>query len=162
MTYVIFKILLLLDLWYMKNINTILEQQVANVMSKNIVTLHPKELIERAIDIFESYDIHHIPIVVLDNLVGIISQGDVLYFQGEEQKIDTIKSYNLGHSDITIHSTVEEIMTPKPFTVDSTQSINDAILMLLEHRVNALPVLQDGKLCGIITSFDILRFITNQ
>lgn len=150
------------DLYSMKNVTDILSQNVEDAMSTNVITLNPKESLSRAIEIFEAYDLHHIPIVILDRLVGIISQGDVLYLKGKEQNRDTIMTHNLGNSNVSLHSTVEEIMTTNPITIEKTASMNDAIQILLKNRINALPVTDEDALVGIITTHDILKFITSK
>jgi CBS domain-containing protein len=52
--------------------------------------------------------------------------------------------------------TVREIMTPDPLTVSSTTPTLEAIEIMQQNRVGCLPVLDDGRLVGIVTSFDFL------
>jgi CBS domain-containing protein len=53
---------------------------------------------------------------------------------------------------------VTEIMTHDPFVVSPRAAVTDALAHLLEKRINCLPVVsEDGKVCGIITSTDLLK-----
>jgi acetoin utilization protein AcuB len=57
--------------------------------------------------------------------------------------------------------TLEDVMVRKPFTANSDMPLEDAAHLILEKRIGGLPVLEDGKLVGVITVVDILSaFIT--
>jgi len=146
----------------MKEQYKIKDQKVAEVMSASIISLNPKEPISRAVEIFNEYNIHHIPIVIVNEVVGIISQGDVLNFCGKENRLDQVKSFVLGNVKLDDNSTIEEIMTQNPITISPEDSIGKMVEKLLMYRINALPVTVDNKLKGIITTHDILRLINNQ
>ncbi len=137
-----------------------LNKQVEEIMSNKIITLHPKETIKKAIEIFNQYSFHHIPITVSGKVVGILSQGDVLFFKGKEQQRDFIKAYNIGSFAINTNALIEEIMTMNPIVMSSSSTVRQAIESFLFHGINALPVVSDGNLKGIITTHDILTQIT--
>ena len=52
---------------------------------------------------------------------------------------------------------VREVMKPDPLTVTPATSTLDAIAMMREHRVSALPVVSEGRLVGIVTEHDFLE-----
>ena len=148
-------------LYSMKQNNKIKDSKVEEIMSKNIISLNPKEPISRAIKIFEEHEIHHIPIVIMDKVVGIISQGDVLNFTGKHNRLDQVKTFVLGHSEVDTNTSVEEIMASRPITISPDATIKEAVEQLIQYRVNALPVVENSELKGIITTHDILRLITS-
>ena len=145
----------------MKKNNNIKDCKVDEIMSKNIISLNPKEPISRAIRIFEEHKIHHIPIVIMNKVVGIISQGDVLNFTGKHNRLDQVKSFVLGNSKVDFNTSVEEIMTSKPITISPDATIKEAVEHLIQYRVNALPVVLNNESQGIVTTHDILRLIIN-
>ncbi|MBI4588942.1 MAG: CBS domain-containing protein [Candidatus Rokubacteria bacterium] len=53
--------------------------------------------------------------------------------------------------------TVGEVMTKAVITVDPERPIEDAASLMLEHRIGALPVVNNDRLAGIITETDLLR-----
>ncbi|HSL72481.1 MAG TPA: CBS domain-containing protein, partial [Longimicrobiales bacterium] len=55
--------------------------------------------------------------------------------------------------------TVEDIMTPAAFTVDSDTSVSELARFLLDRRIHRALVVDDGRLEGIVTSFDVLRAV---
>lgn len=52
---------------------------------------------------------------------------------------------------------VRDWMTPKPITVSSSCPLRDAYWLMLEHKVRRLPVVDDGRLVGIVTLEDVRR-----
>jgi nucleotide-binding universal stress UspA family protein len=79
---------------------------------------------------------------VLDNgrLVGIVTDRDVRSNMGSLYAVEA-----------------RYAMTENPVTVGPTTPLHDAARILFERKIDALPVLEDGKLVGVITSSDILR-----
>lgn len=96
--------------------------------------------------------INQLPVVVNDKLVGIVTDRDLrdAYpsslrpFRGKD--ID-----EFGDSHL-----VEEVMTYSVVTVSPQTSLRDAALQLRQQRFGALPVVENGKLVGIITRSDLL------
>ena len=124
-------------------------------MSGRLITLHPKEKLIRAKEIFDEYKIHHIPIEVMGEVRGIISKGDILYLEGIANNSfdEFLKSQKYG---IT---TLDEVMTKNPYCIANDASILEAIEVMLDNSVNCLPVIQSRKLIGIITHRDILKHL---
>lgn len=132
---------------------------IGSIMSTNILTLHPKDKIKQAEDLFSTYDIHHIPIVVMRKLVGIVSMGDMLFLT----KKPIMHSFDKYIRDKKLSlDAVEEIMTPDVVCVEADMTIKDAIQFMLLRRVNALPIVEDGLLIGLVTTYDILKKISEQ
>lgn len=128
---------------------------VKDVMSKKLITLHPKDKLSRAKEIFSEYDIHHIPILVKDKVVGILSMGDILFLEG----VVTNSFDEFIRSKRYEESSVDEYMTANPICIDHSKTLADAIEILIEFRINAIPVVGDDMIKGIITTFDILKYI---
>ena len=51
---------------------------VQDLMSTKLVTLHPKDKLERVKEIFDKYSVHHIPVVVNESIVGLVSKSDFI------------------------------------------------------------------------------------
>jgi len=138
--------------------NNKLNITVSEIMSTKVKTLHPKDKIQSAKDIFDQYDIHHIPVAVMGELRGIISLGDLLFLEGmTNNSFDEFlrtKKYEMA--------TVDEIMTPRPYSVDRETLLSEVIDMMLDKRINCLPVKDNGELVGIITNYDLIKFLGTQ
>ena len=127
---------------------------VSNIMSTNLKVLHPKDKILRAKEMFDYFDIHHIPVAVMGEVHGIVSLGDILFLEGvSNNSFDEFlkaKKFEIA--------TIDSIMTSRPYCVDYDDLISVVMDLMIEKRVNSLPVKADGKLVGIVTNFDLLKY----
>lgn len=128
---------------------------VAEVMSTKMQTLHPKDTLSTARQLFDDYDIHHLPVHVMGEVKGIISLGDLLFLQGLPQhSFDKFLKEKIFST-----TTVDEVMTARPYTVDADEQLSAALHIMIGKRVNALPVKSDGELVGLLTSYDLLKYL---
>ena len=130
-----------------------IKDPVSSLMSTSILTLSPEDKLQAAKDIFVDHAIHHIPVVEDEQLVGIVSKMDYLYFlkpiqpESQEQYINDIRLKNY---------TIEEVMTRRVVSVAPDDTIETALGVLSENLFHALPVVEHGKLIGILTTHDII------
>jgi len=135
--------------------NNLFHTEVTALMREHLITLHPKEKLERAKQIFHDYDFHHIPIVADGKLVGIISQGDILNIEG----IYARTYYNETRKLYLGTETVDIIMKRHVITVEKDATIMDAIDQMLDYYINAVPVVHSNEIIGLITTYDILKWL---
>lgn len=128
---------------------------VDKIMSSKLITLHPKDKLKRAKEIFDQYKIHHLPIEVMGDVRGIISLGDILFLEGVVNSSfdEFIRSKQYSHM------TVDEVMTSNPYCLDVKQKASDALDIMIDKRINAIPVKSEDKLVGIITHRDLLEHL---
>lgn len=127
---------------------------IESIISRNLKTLHPKDKLIRAKEIFEEYDIHHIPVHVMGDVRGIVSLGDILFLEGFTN--NTFDEF-LKNKKLQL-TTVDEIMTARPYCANIDDLVSEVLEVMTEKRVNALPVKENDELVGIITTFDILNY----
>src|SRR5690242_11231265 len=129
---------------------------VSKFMTKNVITVSPKDRITAVKEIFDNKRIHHIPVVKDTTLVGMISKTDYLQF---------LRGKNLNACDQLVetsrlHSyTAEDLMTKGIATLESTDRINVAIEVFSENLFHAIPIVDDNELVGILTTLDIIRVL---
>ena len=133
-----------------------LNQSISSLMTTDLLTVGSDDPVSAAKDIFEAHDIHHIPVVDDDVLVGIVSKHDFLFFlrplhpDSNEPYINELRLKNYK---------IKEIMTSQVVSIDSDQSIEAALHILVENIFSALPVTHDGELKGIVTTHDIMQAV---
>lgn len=124
-------------------------------MSSPVVFVTPSEKIITIKHIYEKPNFHHhIPVVKEDRLVGMVSLVDFMR-----------AIHNAGLDDdeqIYQTATVGDIMSLHPTTIQANETIRKAIEILAEGNFHALPVLDKGKICGMVTTKDILRFLLDE
>ena len=130
---------------------------VARRMQRNVVTVTPATSLSEARQRMRGHNVHQLPIVMEDRtLVGILSDRDIreatlpvaLLPQTTEKDVE----------ELLAKTPVEKVMTRKVVTATLTDSLEDAIVLMHDFRVNSLPVVDDkGRIAGIITRTDVLR-----
>lgn len=130
---------------------------VSEIMSTDLFFVKPGDELDRVKEIFESHNIHHIPVIQDDGeLVGMISKTDfarvnhMLTLFDEER----YKSYNekLYHC-----LKAKEIMSDRLATLDPEDTLSIAFGIFQENLFHALPVVEQGKLVGMLTTHDMLN-----
>lgn len=127
---------------------------VENWMSTNLVTVTPQTTLVDARQIIQEHNIRALPVVENEKLVGIVTRRGLL-------RLD-LSFMNNDYSSLEVDPSTEiigDIMTRNPITVNSDFRIPRAARIMLENKVNALPVVDNGKLVGIITNSDMMRFL---
>lgn len=127
---------------------------IEGIISRNLKALHPKDKLIRAKEIFDEFDIHHIPVHVMGDVRGILSLGDILFLESFTN--NTFDEF-LKNKKFQI-MTVDEVMTARPYCANVDDLVSEVLDTMTEKRVNALPVKENDELVGIITTFDILNY----
>jgi CBS domain-containing protein len=127
-----------------------LSDSVSSLMSKNVKTININDNLLRAKHFFEAREFHHhLPVMDGDNLVGMVSLYDFLIAKS---------GATLNDSDPVYSSViVKDFMRSPVISVTESETLEKALNLFIDKTIEALPVLSDGKLVGIITSNDILR-----
>ncbi len=127
-----------------------LSASVSSLMSKNVRTIGVNNSLLEVKHFFEAKDFHHhLPVVDGNKVVGMVSLYDFLIAK---------KAATLNDDD-PIYTTVavKDFMRTHVKSVNENTSLKEALEMFIAHSIQALPVITDGKLVGIITSNDVLR-----
>ena len=126
---------------------------VRDIMTTSVEAASPEETVLDARDRFRTGGFRHLPIVEDDRLVGLVSDRDVLRAAGPSlARLSFDDDEGPG-----LDRTLGEIMSREPITADPTMSIADAADTMLRYEMSALPVLDEGRLVGILTTADLLR-----
>ncbi|MEE4607288.1 MAG: CBS and ACT domain-containing protein, partial [Desulfobacteraceae bacterium] len=127
---------------------------VGRVMHTELVTVPPDTSLMKARDILEERKIAHLLVVnARGDLVGIVSDRDLK--QNWASPAVALSKHELNY--LLAKVTVEHIMIKKILTVSPLTTIERAALIMQQHRISALPVLDEGRLAGIITSRDVMQ-----
>lgn len=133
---------------------------VSRSMTRKVITVDPDKTVFEAQDLMAENSIRHLPIVDANQqLIGIVTDRDIR----SALPYNFIKdSCSAEQRDKICSLTVKDIMTKEPISISPTYTIQDALLMIQNSRVGALPVVdEDGKLTGILSVRDLLRAFIN-
>jgi len=134
---------------------------VSKSMTRKVITIDKDAGIFEAYEKMAQHRIRHLPVVDADNrLIGMVTDRDIrsvvpyeLFKDPDKQKIE---------KNSVASKKIEDIMTPNPVFISPSSTIQDALLLIDEKRIGALPVVgEDGRVRGIISVRDLLRAFTN-
>lgn len=127
---------------------------ISTIMTKNVVCVTPDQQLLDVKHIYEKKNFHHhIPVVENNTLVGMVSLIDFMYNISGAGMNDQSKVYT--------ELRVKDIMTQKPYFSTATSTIEDVAKVLSEGHYHAIPILENNKLVGIVSTADIIKFFIN-
>jgi len=110
---------------------------VRNRMSHPVVTVEPRHAVADARQLLHRHGFRHLPVIQRQRLVGIVTDRDL-------------------RSAPAKAITVAQLMSPKPWVIAPDSSVDEAARLLRQRKIGALPVVENGRLLGILTASDIL------
>lgn len=132
--------------------------KVSTIMTTGLITVGPEDTMKKVEDLFKKNRIHHLPVVENDKLIGMVSKSDYLFFkrgfneQTKDSKMDMLRMKARR---------VKDVMTTRLAKLETSDKINVALEVFKENIFHALPITEDGKLVGLITTFDIINHLAS-
>jgi len=130
--------------------------RIRDVMTKNPITVDSETLVLDAQRIMKENNIRRLPVVDKGNLVGIVTQHDLL--QASPSPATSLSIHELNY--LLAKMKVKEVMKKNPFTLTPDTPFEEALRIGQDKKIGSFPVMDKGKLIGIITESDTVRFLT--
>jgi acetoin utilization protein AcuB len=126
---------------------------VGRIMHTNLITVSPKTTLVEAREQIDKWGIDHLLVVdANEKLVGIVSDRDLKLYWASPA--NTLSSHELSY--LLEKILVEMIMIKTVKTITTETTIERAAFIMQVHNINALPVMENEELVGIITSTDVM------
>lgn len=130
--------------------------RVKDRMRRSLVSVEQTDTLDHALMTLRRFSIRHLPVVKGDRVVGIVSDRDVKKAAPSPFDYPTTEEFRAFTSKVT----VKEIMTKEVVTVSPLTPIEEAASLMSQKRIGALPVVQEGRLVGMLTETDVLGVMT--
>ena len=131
---------------------------VSDWMTKKVYTVTPDDNISTAIKLLKEKKIKHLPVVKNDSaIVGILSDRDIKDYT--PSKVTTFEIKELNY--ILFTTKIKEIMVKKVISAPPAMAIEEAAMVMYDNNIGCLPVLEKGKLVGIISDKDLFRVLVD-
>jgi acetoin utilization protein AcuB len=132
---------------------------VKDWMTKEPLVVSPKTSIEEAIRTMRQNRVRHLPVVRdQETLVGIVTQTDLL--QASPSPATSLSIWEVNF--LLARMEVRDAMTTPVVVVDEECPLEEAALVMAEHKFGCLPVVHGKRLIGIITETDLFNLFTEQ
>lgn len=143
-------------------------------MTTEVITVSPETLVSELTKLLAGKNIGGVPVVDDDGrLAGIVTQSDLVERTKELEMPPAINILDFHlYFDLPSHlfkqvqkmlgATVADIMSPKPLTVSPDMSLRQIATLMDKQKVHTLPVMEGGKLVGIIGKMDLVRALTRE
>lgn len=131
------------------------ETKITEIMSIKLTTVHPKDSIETAEVLFKRIDKHILPVVVNQELRGVLLRRDFKNLAKTKTYIRT----SFGDKITIQNMIVEDYMTREVSAFGTEMTIKDAIQFFIENTQYYIPIIDQNKLVGFITPHDVFKFI---
>jgi CBS domain-containing protein len=113
-------------------------------MTREVVTAGPDDKLSVARNIFMKNRVHHLPIVDGKKLLGILTTYDIFKLVSKHDDFETV--------------TIGDVMTIHVATLEPEDKVGSAAELFLENLFHAVPIVKNGELQGIVTSFDVIKY----
>lgn len=148
---------------------------VADVMERDPVTVRPEDTVETLLRTLREHELPGLPVVNGGGrCIGIVTESDLI-LRDEEEDLHLPLHIDLFGGTIflgpvkkfeerfrkAIAATVEDMMTCDPVTVAPETDLHEAARLIAEHRHNRLPVVEHGRLVGVVTRLDVLAALVS-
>lgn len=145
-----------------------------DIMHSDVVTIGPDATVRELADLLAEHAISGVPVVdAAGTLVGVVTEGDVimqdaeLHFPHYLQFLDSViylESVRKFEERFrkTFGNKVADVMSTEVITVPPDATVHEITTLMADNNVNRLPVMEEGRLVGIITRGDIVRAIAGR
>jgi CBS domain-containing protein len=127
---------------------------VRELMTTRVSTLGKDDTLDIADGIMCMGRIRHLPVVDKSDVVGVVSQRDLL-----RRALGAALAFGTREPQKLMRSLeVRDVMSEPAVTIDPGAAVQEAARTMFEKKIGCLPVVEDGKLVGILTETDVLRY----
>jgi CBS domain-containing protein len=149
---------------------------VRDVMETDVPVVQPTDSVERVVQILKEHELPGIPVVNDGGrCLGIITEEDLI-LSGENEDLHLPHYFQLfggfvflerlSHFEERLRKavalTAADLMTEDPVTIEPSATVSEAARVIAQRKHNRLPVVEHGRLVGVVTRLDVLEALTRE
>ncbi len=133
---------------------------VLDIMQPKVVTIGASDRLSTAEDIMRLGGVRHMPVVSMGQLVGVVSERDLL--RASPSSFESAAPYGGAGSEsrsaIMRRVRIEQVMSRPAIVVPPSAPLSEVALLMVDRKIGCLPVVEvGGRLVGIVTNGDVLE-----
>ncbi len=125
---------------------------VRDYMTPDPLTMEPEDSLMSALEAMRLRGVRRVPVVLGGVLVGLLVEGDL-----KRAEPSTLTDSQEQFNRVMENTAISRIMVQNPVTVTTDQPLVEAVEILYNTKYGALPVMEEGRVVGIVTDGDMLR-----
>ncbi len=123
-------------------------------MSRKVVSISADDNLRIVDEIMQLGRVRHLPVVRRGQLVGVVSQRDLLH-----ASLSNVMSLASEEQTLFLEGVnISQVMSSPPISIGPEAPVQEAARIMAARKIGCLPVIEDGKLAGIVTETDLLRY----
>jgi acetoin utilization protein AcuB len=130
--------------------------RIRDFMSTNVVAVDENTSLHDARKIMDAHKIRRLPVMKKDKLVGLVTERMLL--EASPSPATALSIHELHY--LLAKMTVKDIMVKKPYTISPDMPPEEALQLGQEMGYGGFPVVEEGRLVGVVTESDIVRLMT--
>ena len=139
--------------------------KVRELMTKDVVSVQPDTSLRDAARLLVQHGVSGLPVVMDDEVLGVLSEADIVAKAsgGPSDEGGGLLAwlFEPDQRELKMSArTAGEAMTAPALTIAAARPVHEAARKMITEGINRLPVVEDGKLVGILTRADIVRAFT--
>jgi predicted transcriptional regulator len=132
-------------------------KHVRDIMETKLVTISASERLSMVEDIMTLGRVRHMPVVQGGDLVGVVSERDLL-----RASLSELSEHRDAERRMFLHVVeISRVMSSPPVVIGPDATIREAALLMADRKIGCLPVVEGGRLIGIVTETDVLRWVAS-
>ena len=147
---------------------------VRDVMETDVPAVYPSDSVERVLEVLREHELPGVPVINEgERCVGIITEEDLI-LSGENEDLHLPHYFQLFGGFVFVErfshfedrlrkavaATAEDLMTHEPVTIEPGATVEKAARVIAQRKHNRLPVIEHGRLVGVVTRLDVLEALT--
>ena len=132
--------------------------RVHEVMTTTLITVSPEDSLQHALDLLERHQVHELPVVQRNHLVGIVTDGDLKLMTPAYPLFPDHEEIRQALRDLKVAAA----MTVEPVVIGPDATLLEATQQLYDRSIGALLVAEDNRLLGVLSVSDVLRIVIEQ
>jgi CBS domain-containing protein len=149
---------------------------VRDIMETDVPAVYPEDPIEKVVHTLRDHELPGVPVINEGGrCVGIITEADLI-MTGEKEDLHLPHYIELFGGIVFLESTkkfearlrkalgaiASDVMTPDPITISPDATVSEAARVIARRKHNRLPVVEHGRLIGVVTRVDVLDALTRE
>ena len=123
-------------------------------MSRKVVSISADDNLRIVDEIMQLGRVRHLPVVRRGQLVGVVSQRDLLH-----ASLSNVMGLASEEQTLFLEGVnISQVMSSPPISIGLEAPVQEAARIMASRKIGCLPVIEDGKVAGILTETDLLRY----